>query len=409
MKKNENFFKKFRILPKLLCVISAFVIWLYVAAVENPDHEETIYQVPIKLVGVSTIETNNNLSVFSGYDLTVDLTVKGQLSTINKYNIDDYNVTCDISSVDEGGRYTFDLSFDMPSGVNLVTSSTNTASLYIDERTQTTVSVYPKLTSVTVSDNFELGELVADTETVGVSGPKSLIDEIDYAAVYLDAGKLTSSVTMVGQLSLVNISGEDINNPYVKISKSEVKVTVPLYSFKELKVNVPTRHGFYNDDNCKITVTPEVVAVKGDPNVLEKYSTIDTTVIDEMKITDDCEMILGLQIPDKLTLASGETSNISVNIQHKGTEIRTIAVDKFQVEGAEGLDYSVQTASLNVVLRGKEKPLGKLDKEDITVTVDLSGITDTTGTITAPVTITVKGSNNTIYAVGEYSVQVKIS
>ncbi len=409
MKKNNSFFKKFNILPKILCVLTAFVIWLYVAAVESPDHEETVYQVPVSLVGVSAIENGYNLSVFSGYDMTVDINVKGQKSTINKYNVDDYNVTADISSVTEGGRYTFDLSFDMPNGVTFVSASSKTADFYIDERTTTTVNVYPRLRSVQVSGNYEMGELSSDTDTVVVSGPKILVEEISHAAVYLEAGTINSSVTMVGQLTLVNLSGEDVSNPYLKLSKNEVKVTVPLYTYKELPVNVPTRHGIYNSSNSTITVTPTHIAVKGDPAILDKLNSVSTTAIDEKKIMSDCEMLLSLQLPDNVMLADGEIQNVTVAVTHKGTTTKTVSIDNFKIEAPKELRYSLQTASIKVTFRGTAKALEKLEAADISAVVDLSDFTETSGTITAPVTILVKDYNNTVYAIGEYSVQVKIS
>ena len=410
MEKNKfGFFKRFHFVPKLLCVLVAFIIWVYVAAVESPDHEETIYDVPVNLMGVSSIESNYNLSVFSGYDFTVDLKVKGQLSTISKYSIDDYNVTADISKVTEGGRYTINLAFDMPSGVTLASSSSETAEFYIDERTTTIVSVYPKLRSVAVAENYELGELSSDTETIVVSGPKILVDEVDFASVYLDAGNINSSVTMIGKITLVNKSGEDMANPYLKLSKNEARVIIPIYEYKELQVVVPTKYGYYNDQNSKISVSPDRIAVKGDPIVLEKISSLSTSVIDETKITSDLTMLLGLQMPDNISLAEGELSYVNVSITHIGTTTKKIAVDNIKVKGAKNIDYTIQTASVNIILRGNVKDLENIEEKDIEAVVDLSGFSESSGTISAPLTITVKDTSGEVYAIGEYSAQIKIS
>ncbi|MBR6650317.1 MAG: hypothetical protein IKL36_02790 [Clostridia bacterium] len=408
MAKNKSLLKRFSILPKLFCVLVAFVIWLYVAAVENPDHEETIYQVPVNLVGVSSIESNYNLSVFSGYDTTVDLTVKGQLSTIKKYSVDDYNITADISHITDGGRHTVKLFFDMPTGVVLSSSSITSAELYIDERTTVTIDVYPRLKSITVPDNYELGELVSDTETVVVSGPKILVDDVSHAAVYLDAGRLESSISMVGKLSLVNKAGEDITNPFLKLSKNEVKVSIPLYEYKELTVVVPTKHGYFNDSNSKITISPATIAVKGDPVVLDRINEISTATIDETKMLGDSTLILGLIVPNNISIASGETSSVSVTVNHIGTSTRNIAVDDINVIGAKDIDYSLQTAVVNITLRGPSDVLELMDEKNIVATVDLTGYEDTEGVISVPLSVAIKDSEYGVYAVGEYSVQVKL-
>lgn len=408
MAKNKSIFNKFSILPKVFCVIVAFIIWLYVAAVESPDHEEVIHQVPVNLVGVSSIESEYNLSVFSGYDITVDLTVKGQLSTINKYSIDDYNITADISHITTGGRHTVKLFFDMPKGVILSSSSETTAELYIDERITSTINVYPRLKSIAVSDNYELGEVVSDTETVIVSGPKILVEDVSHAAVYLDAGRLDSSISMVGKLTLVNKAGEDVTNPFLKLSKNEVRVSIPLYEYKELTVDVPTKYGYFNESNSKITINPPTIAVKGDPVVLDKINKISTTAIDETKIVGDSTIILGLIVPDNISIASGETNNVSVTVNHIGTTIKSISVDDINVVSSKDIDYSVQTAVVNVTLRGSADILELIDENSIVATVDLSGFEDTVGVISVPLTITMKDSDNGVYAVGDYSVQVKL-
>ncbi|HOQ14738.1 MAG TPA: hypothetical protein PKZ58_06610, partial [Bacillota bacterium] len=37
-------------LAKVLCILAAVVIWLYVMNVENPDYEQTIESVPVTIV-----------------------------------------------------------------------------------------------------------------------------------------------------------------------------------------------------------------------------------------------------------------------------------------------------------------------------------------------------------------------
>ena len=296
----------------------------------------------------------------------------------------------------------------MPSGVTLTSASAKKADFYIDERATAVVSVIPKLKTIVIPGNYELGDLSADAETISVSGPKSLVEEIDHVAVYLNAGNVNSSTNIVGELTLVNKNGEDVSNPYLKLSKNEVKVSIPVYEFKELTVVTPTKYGYFNDKNSKISVSPSTIAVKGDPLVLSKINTINTSIIDETKFESDTTMILGLQIPNGCTLAEGEVSNVSVTVSHIGTTVKNFAIDDIKIKGAKNIQYSLQTATVKVMIRGTAKNLEKIDESDIEAVADLSGYADTSGTISVPLTITIKDSNGVVYAIGEYSVQVKI-
>ena len=49
--------KKYGIIPKLLCLLFAFGIWLYVMYVDSPEYEETFNLVPVQLTGVSELES----------------------------------------------------------------------------------------------------------------------------------------------------------------------------------------------------------------------------------------------------------------------------------------------------------------------------------------------------------------
>ena len=48
---------------KILCMVCAFIIWLYVMEVDSPDYESEFLDVPVNLAGVSTLENEHNLSV----------------------------------------------------------------------------------------------------------------------------------------------------------------------------------------------------------------------------------------------------------------------------------------------------------------------------------------------------------
>ena len=96
---NAHKMKKWHIGTMLLCVFCAFIFWLYVMEVDSPNYESEFLDVPVNLVGVSTLENEHNLSVFGGFDAVVDLKVKGSRSIIGRYTIADINVTADVSGI----------------------------------------------------------------------------------------------------------------------------------------------------------------------------------------------------------------------------------------------------------------------------------------------------------------------
>ena len=378
---------------KILCMVCAFIIWLYVMEVDSPDYESEFLDVPVNLAGVSTLENEHNLSVFGGFDATVDLKVKGPKSVIGRYTVSDINVTADVSGIVQAGSHEVALFFDLPTGLTMLESSVSRLSLYIDERSSAVVDVRSRISSVTIPESYELGELVADTDTVNVSGPKTILDDIDFAQVSLDAGAIESSVSMVGTLELISLSGNVITNPYVRLSKTEVKVNIPVYCYKELKLVASVKYGYYTEANCRITMDPETVTVKGDPADL---------------ITEDSSLIVRVNVPDALTLDE-ESATATVAVRHIGTKTRTFNVKDIKISVDSGVEYELLSQTIPVTVRGDRDAVDALRAEDIVVSADLTGYTHSNmGRVYAEGKVSINDPSGTVYELGEYNIQVAI-
>lgn len=405
---NAHKAKKWHIGTMLLCVFCAFIFWLYVMEVDSPNYESEFLDVPVNLVGVSTLENEHNLSVFGGFDAVVDLKVKGSRSIIGRYTIADINVTADVSGITQAGSHEVALFFDLPEGLTMTESSMSAVSLYIDARSSAVVEVRSRLSSVTIPESYELGDLVADTDTITVSGPKTILDDIDYAQVSLEAGNIETSVSMVGTLELISLSGDVITNPYVRLSKTEVRVNIPVYCYKDLRLTAATKYGYYTEENARITIDPETVTVRGDPAVLADMEELVVTTLDEKAITEDSSMIVQINVPDSLTLVE-ESATATVAIRHIGTVTKTFNVRNIDVSVDSGLDYEVLTSTIAVTVRGDQDAVNALSADDITVSADLTGYTHSSmGLVYAEGTVTIDDPSGTVYELGEYNIQVAI-
>lgn len=405
--KKENFFRRFNVLPKIFCILVAFLIWLYVTAVESPDHEENITFVPIELVGASSIESQYNLSVVSGRDIKIDLVVKGQQSTISRYNADDYTVTADISGLTTAGRYTVDLHFDMPAGVTLSSASSNSIEVYVDEKVSASVEVRP---SVIYSSEYTIGEYELDYDVITVSGPKKYVDEVGYAEVAVNAGKISSTTTVSGTLSLKSTSNVPMTSPYLSLSKTEVKVTIPVYVTKEVEVRVPYKYDFYKYDTATTKVEPSTVTIEGDPSVLSTVDYVYTTMVDEKEIDGNITLNLALQMPDNVSLSKTEKGTVNVSIRHMGTQVKRLAISskRFNVVGAEGMTYEILSDSLTITVRGKEEVLRGLTENFFKITIDLTGYDAQSAIVDVPYTVEFDAESYKSYVIGTNDENVKV-
>lgn len=397
-------------LPKITCLLLAFIIWVYVMQVDSPEHEETFYAVEVTLINTTTLEGQKNLSVYSGYGNTVDVTVIGQKSVISKLSVEDIKITADVSQLSTAGLHFVDLQVELPSGISLGSVSQNSIQVYCDEKASTVVDVRARITSFTMESRLEMGELEVSYDTIIVSGPKETLDSIRYAQVNLELGNISASMNATGKLILVDEDGREIENPYLRMSRSDVSVFVPVYTTKTLPLTVAYKYGFFHEDNVKIEITPASVNVRGDPEVLDALTEIVVATLDEKKISGNITQMFQLELPDSVTTVDG-TENVTLDVTHINTFATVFYVTDIDVIGAQNVEYQILENSIAVMVRGTLEDLRKLRSSDFSAIVDLSGYSaQSSGVIREMASIRIDSAlAENVYEIGEYTVQVKLN
>ncbi len=396
------------LIAKILCVLAAIVLWFYVVVTDTATDERTFSGVAVSLRNLDAIEETLGLSVITGYNATVDITVGGTKSELGRITADDIKAYVDLKEINAAGEYSLEVRTTLPGGITVSSMSTNYINVYVDKRT--TVSVPVKvLANHSMESNYMLGTPELSSDTVNVSGPAEELAEIDCARVTLELGRVTKSMSSTGTLELVDKSGAVITNPYVRLQTTEVSVYFPVYTYKDVPLAVNYKYNYYNASNVSVVVTPSTIRVKGDPDTLEKLSSVTLTTLDEKKITGDMTQTVAITLPDGIENASG-MSSATVQITHKGTETRDVVVSNFAVTNPNGLNFERDTESLTVRFRGTYSKLMLLGTNNITANIDLSYLTNSSGTVEVPVTFTLSDAlSGSVYEIGEYKIGVTIS
>ena len=393
------------ILLKLLSVMAAFILWFYVAGVESPTYETSFTGIQ---VGISA--NDSSLAVISGYNNTVDITVQGKKSEINKISADDIEAYVDISSIDAAGRYTLPIQVNVPGTLKVSSLSVSTVSVYLDSSISTiTVPVKANLISYVLEDGeIGMSDMTVNIDEVSVSGPETVLQTIECARVDVSLGTVTSSVTAAGTLKLVDSNGDAITNPYVKLSQTEAVVSIPVYFTKKVPLTVSYKYGFFTSKTASVTISPQYIEIKGEADTLSAIDSIQLTTLDEKKVTTDT-------ITQKISLPSGVT-NVSgieeavITVEHIGTSTKDVVVSSFDINNSGEINYELLTDSINVTLRGETQYLSYVRAEDIQASVDLSCLGEASGVTSVPVTITILNNySEHVYELGDYKISIRIN
>ena len=80
-----------KVLQVIASILVAVAIWVYVDVEKAPERTKTIRDIPVEFSGESTTLADKNLMLLSGYDTTVDLTIKGTKRELVEFMMERYD------------------------------------------------------------------------------------------------------------------------------------------------------------------------------------------------------------------------------------------------------------------------------------------------------------------------------
>lgn len=400
-----------KVLQVIASILVAVAIWVYVDVEKAPERTKTIRDIPVEFSGESTTLADKNLMLLSGYDTTVDLTIKGTKRELVKINKDNVRLVASTSSIDSVGVHTLRWDVVYPDGVQSSALSVDWASKY--KVTVTVGELYTKEVPVncvvtgTVADGYFTGETVLDPTTLVLRGQRDDLLNVAYAKLTVDISDATRSVIQTESVQLYDNDDNPVDNSNIRTNASLIQAKVPVLTTKEVSLavelsGVPGSAG----QSIKTTITPSSVRLIGEADVLENIDEIvlATLYIEDLDIWQQNSYVV--TAPDGTWLAnSNEVATVEITME--GIEEKTVTVDTFSYTNVPSGLYAEVQETLDVRLWGLSEELAELKADAITATVDLSSVTET-GSCRVPVTVTVSGYRD-VAVKGSYEVTVYVT
>ncbi len=266
--------KSRHILAKLMCLLAASCVWIYVMNLETTDYEQVFSQVPVVVDGVAQLSAESAMSVISGYDNTVDIIVSGKKSEVQDLTAEDIRVSVDVSVLKEAGKFTIPVRVQLPDNFKAVNENLLSAEIYVDVNTTREVPVRTVKKEYSISTSYTMSEPKLSQETVMVTGPQQVLELIDCALLELNLGNLTTSATVVGTPRLVGADGMAISNPYVRFENAEITVNISVETEKQIKL----AYSFALPElrnRWMVEIDPATITAVGDPMLLAQLEQIE--------------------------------------------------------------------------------------------------------------------------------------
>ena len=398
-------------LQVIASILVAIAVWVYVDVEKAPDRTKTIRDIPVEFSGESTTLADKNLMLLSGYDTTVDLTIKGPKRELVKISKDNVRLVASTSSIDSVGVHTLRWDPIYPDGVQSSALTVDWASKY--KVTVTVGELYTKEVPVNctvtgqVADGYFTGETVLDPTSLVLRGQRDDLLNVAYAKLTVNISGATRSVIQTESVQLYDNDDNPVDNGNIRTNASLIQAKVPVLTTKEVSLavelsGVPGVAG----QSIKTTVSPTSVRLIGEADVLENINEIvlATLYIEDLELWQQNSYVV--TAPDGTWLAnSNEVATVEISME--GIEETTVTVDAFSYTNVPSGLYPEVMGSLDVRLWGLSDELAKLDASALTATADLSSVTEP-GSHRVPVSVTISGYRD-VAVKGSYEVTVYVS
>lgn len=325
---------------KIISLLFAVVLWMVVNNIENPTVSELYSNIPVKLINTDLItDAGKVYEVLDETDVVERVTVRAPKSVHSSLNAGNIIAVADVSELSSLDTITIRFSSNIyADDIESIKGNIDTVKLNIENKRTKTLSL-----KATVSGEVGGGYLVGDVQTaqnlVRISGPESVIEKINRAAVDVDVTGFTNDIETNLEIRLYDEEGHLIQDNRVSQNIKSVGVSVDIYQTKEVPiyfaVSGEPEMGYRVSGEVKGSV--ETVTLAGKSSILKNIEEIEVPeeAIDVTGVTEDYveEINIREYLPDNVFLADSAQAKIevTVNIEREVSKELDIQSEKINV------------------------------------------------------------------------------
>lgn len=301
-------FPKKNLTAKILAVIFATMLWLYVMNEQNPPVEVS-FQAPLEVRNLA-----GNLIVNDVPDI-VRVKVRGPRSMIATITAQDIKCYIDLKGLEEG-QHSVKVHTSVPTSVEIVEVMPDKVLLSIDSMTGRQVPVDVKLKG-TLSAGAAVGKVMPSVAQVKVVGTRSLLDAVEKVVAQVDISGRNSDFTVEAPLTAVDHEGKAVEGVTLYPAKINVSFTLSNVNRKIVPVKTVLANELAKDLTIKsITIEPDKVELLGNGQLLEKLDAVFTEPINLTEVDKSMDKEIKLQLREGITVQKN-TVIVHINVEKK--------------------------------------------------------------------------------------------
>ncbi|HJC57208.1 MAG TPA: hypothetical protein H9700_07565 [Candidatus Eisenbergiella intestinipullorum] len=425
MKKPNKIFNNIGL--KILAVIFSILLWLVSVNINDPVDTEVYRNVPVELENTGLLtDEGMTYEVVDDTD-RVTVTVRANRSVLENINASDITATADFSELSFTNTVPIRLSVSRTIGSQVeISGNIDMVRLEVEERLERQMVI--EIDQVgTPADGYIVSSVqTTDGNALRISGPESLVSQVDRAVVEANVDGLTESIAISEPIRLYDADGNEITSSRITKSVSSSNVSISILQTKEIPVTASASGepaaGY--EATGEVSCAPDRVTVAGKSSTLAglEQITIPAEELDLTGATEDVVELVDIRqyLPDGVSLTNtsedGFNGRVAVTAAVEPLVDMTRQLDQSRIQilnVPEGWQVTLDdTDPVSIRLRGLQEELDAVDVSQLAGTIDVAAWMQendltvlTEGTVEMEVSVVVPG---TVTQVGSVTASVNI-
>ena len=352
---------------KIISLLSAMVLWMYVMAIVDPEETKLFENIPVTITNKNELN-ERDLVIYPEQDLTTNIYVTGKLSNLKKVTKDDINVYGQINNPLEGNNEIYlkvstsqRVNYDFKNPVMIVTLEkiiSEDKSIKVD----ITGSGKNNVDNIMLQDNID---------KASVSGPRSLVNKVKRVVGTVKVNGELNDFSQSIKLEPVDANGKVVEG--IELEKDSVNVNITLLTQKTVPITLKLSDN--SESGVNYTMSQNTVTIKGKKDIVDSINDIETQPVKLSEISPGTSKDIYLQVPSGITI---ETKYITIkkNSEENAVEVYTYTAKDIEIRNnIENIDKSKIKIpnSINVSIEYLQSE-GSINKDDIKLYIDLNEV-----------------------------------
>lgn len=357
---------KNNLIYKVIAVLLALLLWLYVTADKNPPIEKSLN------LSINYENLSEDLTITSKNE-NVAIKIKGDEKVISSLGLKDFKASVDLSKA-KIGEQELTVLISNPLGIEITEIYPKEVHVNIDKIAEKQVPVEVALLGQTAHGYSSFKASVKPSQVV-IRGPSSILDTLVEARADVNLNSAQSNLVLNLPIRVQDKWGNWYGTDTLTFIPNTVEVFIPIIQDTPSKT-VPVKPTLTGKPAegyqiARIVVEPETVKILGNFNKLDTIDRVQTLPISLANASEDIIQEIDLSVPSGVTLLYGTRVKVMVQIEESAVQKTftiPIAVHNNNSDQKVILDNSTAT----IKIEGKKEIIDKISQEDLQVFIDVA-------------------------------------